>query len=50
MATLGRFSSLDAGSGCTVVKKQDIPASDQRTHGMIFLGVGGDFVLGTRGR
>jgi hypothetical protein len=50
MATLGRFTSVDAGTSCTVVAKHDIPSGDQRTHGMIFLGVGGDFVLGTRGR
>jgi hypothetical protein len=56
MATfsLGRFSTLDA-TGCNLTangdgfpKGGDISSGDQRNHGMIFVGVGGDVVVGGR--
>ena len=48
-ASLGRFRHID--TGCLALTGGDISASDQRTHGMIVLGVGGDLVLGSdRGR
>jgi hypothetical protein len=47
MATLGRFTSLKSSSTCQDAPKGgDISSDDQRTHGMILLGVGGDVILG----
>jgi hypothetical protein len=47
MATLGRFSSLTVTPGCAGAPAAGtIPSGDVRTHGMIFLGVGGDVILG----
>ncbi|HEX3594414.1 MAG TPA: hypothetical protein VHU80_04910, partial [Polyangiaceae bacterium] len=48
MATIGNFSHLDAGSGCDAysIQSQGIASGDQKTHGMLLLGIGGDVVLG----
>jgi hypothetical protein len=45
MATIGRFTSIDAGC-LTGSTDRTIATADQRTHGMIFIGIGGDAVLG----
>jgi hypothetical protein len=48
LVSLGRFTDRDA-TGCGNLNlSSDIPEADQRTHGMIFLGVGGDVVIGGR--
>jgi len=48
---LGQFTKTSA-AGCSdavsTVLKSEVPDGDQRTHGMIFLGVGGDVVVGGR--
>jgi hypothetical protein len=46
LATFGRFSSLDLSGTCDFFPSGDIASDNQRTHGMIFLGLGGDVVLG----
>jgi hypothetical protein len=45
--TLGQFTKTST-SGCSDAVPSDIASADQRTHGMIFLGVGGDVVIGGR--
>ncbi len=47
MATIGRFTTTSASSGCSVlIPGGDIASGDMRTHAMVVLGVGGDVVLG----
>jgi hypothetical protein len=48
MATLGQFTSISKSGDCTFYDGQgnDIASGDQRTHGMILIGVGGDAILG----
>jgi hypothetical protein len=48
MATLGQFTSISKTGDCTFYDGQsnDITSGDQRTHGMILIGVGGDAILG----
>jgi hypothetical protein len=46
LATIGRFTSLDASGDCTFFPSGDIPSENRRTHGMVLFGVGGDVVLG----
>jgi hypothetical protein len=48
MATFGQFTSISKSGDCTVFEGQsnDIASGDQRTHGMIMFGVGGDAILG----
>lgn len=45
--SFGRFTNRSA-TGCDVPVDGDIASRDQRTHAMIFLGVGGDVVIGGR--
>jgi hypothetical protein len=46
--SLGQFTNTSS-TGCGEnAPSRDLPAADQRTHGMVFLGVGGDVVIGGR--
>jgi hypothetical protein len=44
--TLGRFTNLNTSHCPANFPSGKIPAGDERTHGMIVLGVGGDFIFG----
>jgi hypothetical protein len=46
LATLSRFSSVDGSGTCAPYPTGSIESDNRRTHGMIFIGVGGDVVLG----
>jgi hypothetical protein len=50
MLTLGRFTqaTIKGGTDCSaLLPSKNISSDNQRTHGMLFLGVGGDFVFGS---